>query len=160
MQTILDWSGGAAPARSQFQTGESIPSPVSSGEALQWRKPDGKIVSLSAGKPFTETDRPGVYTVTAGAKLQRFAVNLPLDESRTSPLSPDDLARLGVPLRSTAGFSAAKSPGAQRRLLQGELENRQKLWRWLIVGLLAVALGEIALGGWLGRRVKTLEVTP
>jgi hypothetical protein len=160
MQTILDWSGGAAPARSQFQTGESIPSPVSSGEALQWRKPDGKVVSLAAGKPFTETDRPGVYTVTAGAKLQRFAVNLPLDESRTSPLSPDDLARLGVPLRSTAGFSAAKSLGAQRRLLQGELENRQKLWRWLIVGLLAVALGEIALGGWLGRRVKTLEETP
>ena len=32
MQTILDWSGGAAPARSQFQTGESIPSPVSSGD--------------------------------------------------------------------------------------------------------------------------------
>lgn len=159
MQTILDWGGGAAPARSQFQTGESIPSPVSSGEALQWRKPDGKVVSLAAGKPFTETDRPGVYTVVAGAKLRRFAVNLPLDESRTSPLSPDDLARLGVPLRSTAEFSAAKSPGAQHRLLQGELENRQKLWRWLIVGLLAVALVEIALGGWLGRRVKTLEVT-
>ncbi len=160
MQTILDWSGGAAPARSQFQIGESIPSPVSSGEALQWRKPDGKVVSLAAGNPFTETDLPGVYTVTAGAKLRRFAVNLPLEESRTSPLSPDDLARLGVPLRSTAEFSAAKSPGAQHRLLQGELENRQKLWRWLIVGLLAVALVEIALGGWLGRRVKTLEVTP
>ncbi len=160
MQTILDWSGGAAPARSQFQTGEAIPSPVSSGDALQWRRPDGKVVGLAAGTPFTETDLPGIYTVTAGSRLRRFAVNLPLDESRTAPLSPDDLARLGVPLRSTAEFPAAKSPGEQRRLQQGELENRQKLWRWLIVGLLAVALVEIALGGWLGRRVKTVEVSP
>jgi hypothetical protein len=160
MQTILDWSGGAVPVRSQFQTGEAIPSPVSSGDALQWRKPDGKVVGLAVGTPFTGTDLPGIYTVMAGSRLRRFAVNLPLDESRTAPLSPDDLARLGVPLRSMAELPAAKSPGEQRRLQQGELENRQKLWRWLIVGLLAVALVEIALGGWLGRRVKTLEVTP
>jgi DNA-binding transcriptional regulator of glucitol operon len=38
------------------------------------------------------------------------------------------------------------------------LENRQKLWRWLIVGLLGVALVEIVLGGWLVRRVKAPEV--
>ena len=88
-------------------------------------------------------------------------MNLPLEESRTAPLSPDDFARLGVPLQSPAGIAAAKSPEAtQRRLQQEELETRQKSWRWLIVGLLAVALVEIALGGWLGRRVKTLEVAP
>jgi hypothetical protein len=160
MQTILDWSGGAVPARSQFQTGESIPSPVFSGDALQWRKPDGKVLALAAGTPFTETDMRGIYTVTAGARVRRFAVNLPLDESRTAPLSPDDLARLGVPLQSAPVFSAAISPGAQRRLLQAEMENRQKLWRWLIVALLGVALIEIVLGGWLAGRVKTLEATP
>ena len=157
MQTILDWSGGAAPARSQFQTGETIPSPVSPGDALQWRKPDGKVVVLAAGTAFTETDAPGIYTVTAGARMRRFAVNLPLDESRTAPMSPDDLARLGVPLRSAPEFSAAKSAVAQRRLLQEEAENRQKLWRWLMVGILAVALVEIVLEGWLTRRVQTLE---
>ena len=59
MQIILDWSGGAAPARSQFQIGEPIPSPVSSGDALQWRKPDGRVVGVAAGKPFTETDLRG-----------------------------------------------------------------------------------------------------
>jgi hypothetical protein len=160
MQTILDWSGGATPARSQFQTGDAVPCPVSSGDALQWRRPDGKVVGVAAGTPFTETDLPGIYTVTVGSRLRRFAVNLPLDESRTAPLSADDLARRGVPLRSMAEFPAAKSAGEQRRLQQGELENRQKLWRWLIVGLLTVALVEIALGGWLGRRVKTLEVRP
>ena len=161
MQIILDWSGGAAPSRSQFQVGEPIPSPVSSGDVLQWRKPDGRVVGVAAGKPFTETDLPGIYTVQAGSSLRRFAVNLPLDESRTAPLSPDDFARVGVPLVSTAGITTAKSPeAAQRRLQRADLEARQKVWRWLIVGLLAVALVEVALGGWLGRRVKTLEVAP
>jgi hypothetical protein len=160
MQSILDWSGGAVSARCQFQTGEPIPSPFSSDEALQWRKPDGKVVVLASGTPFVETDVPGIYTATAGSTTRRFAVNLPLDESRTAPLSPDDLARLGVPLGSATAFAAAKSPQAQRHLQQGELENRQKLWRWLIAGLLAVALVEIVLGGWLASRVKTLEATP
>ena len=158
LQTILEWSGGATTAHSQFQIGESIPSPVANGEALTWRKPDGKVVTLAAGIPFTETDVPGIYTVTAGAKTQRFAVNLPVDESRTAPLSPDDLARLGVPLRSASVFPAAQAPGIQRHLQEAELESRQKLWRWLIVALLAATLVEIILGGWLARRVKTLEV--
>jgi hypothetical protein len=159
MQTILDWSGGAVPTRSQFQTGESIPSPVSSGDAVQWRKPDGKVLTLAAGTPFTETDIRGIYTVTAGARVRRFAVNLPLDESRTAPLSADDLGRLGVPLQSAPVFAGAITPIKQRLLLKVEAENRQKLWRWLIAGLLGVALVEIVLGGWLTGRVKTLEVT-
>jgi hypothetical protein len=158
LQTILDWSGGAAPLRSQFVIGESIPSPVSAGDAPQWRKPDGKSVAVPAGTAFTDTDIPGIYSVTAGAKTQRFAVNLPLEESRTAPLSLDDLARLGVPLRNEKMFPIATTPGAQRHLQDAELEGRQKLWRWLLVALLAAALIEIVLGGWLARRVKTLEV--
>jgi hypothetical protein len=158
MQTLLDWSGGAPPLRCQFQIGESIPSPVSSGAALQWRKPDGKLVSLAAGQSFTDTDLPGIYTVMAASGLRHLAVNLPFDESRTAPMSPDDLARLGVPLQAAAAFAVADTVNSQRRVMQAELESRQKLWRWLIVGLLAVALFETVLAGWLSRRVKTLEV--
>ena len=87
-------------------------------------------------------------------------MNLPPDESRTAPLSPDDLARLGVPLQGTLAAPVVKSPESRRRFQEEELEIRQKLWRWFIVGILAVALVEIVLGGWLARRVKTLEVTP
>lgn len=156
MQTILDWSGGAVSARSQFQIGETIPSPLSSSAALSWRKPDGKTVSAAA---FAETDMPGIYTVEAGGTLHRFAVNLSLDESRTAPLSPDELARLGVPLQTAPVFAATPAPGVQRHLLQAEAEARQKLWRWVIVGLLGVALVEILLGGWLSAN-PNLNLTP
>ena len=160
MQTMLDWSGGAVPARFQFETGDAIPSPVSTGgAAVQWQKPDGKNESLAAGTSFAETDLPGIYTATFGDKRRQFAVNLPLDESRTAPMSPDELVRLGVPLQTPSLIPLAKMQEVQLHLQRAELENRQKLWRWLIVGVLAVMFGEIILGGWLARREKTVEVT-
>jgi anti-sigma-K factor RskA len=45
----------------------------------------------------------------------------------------------------------------QQHLQDAELENRQKLWRWLIVAALAVTFAEIVLSGWLARRVTTTE---
>jgi hypothetical protein len=177
MQTLLDWSGAATPARSQFLTGDAIPSPGSAGVSpasssspentklaggtpalpgnVQWQKPDGKREALAAGTPFTETDLPGIYVATFGGKERRFAVNLSLDESRTAPLSPDELARLGVPLQTGTEVPVARTQERQRHLQQAELESRQKLWRWLIVCVLAVTFGEIILGGWLSRRAKT-----
>jgi hypothetical protein len=159
MQTLLNWSGAAAPARFQFSTGDAIPSPVFSGNEVKWQKPDGKTEGLAAGQAFTETDLPGIYTAVFGGKERRFAVNLPLDESRTAPMSPDELARLGVPLQTPAEFAVAAVPERQRHLQQAELEDRQKLWRWLIVGVLAVTLGEIILSGRLARRPNTAEAT-
>jgi hypothetical protein len=160
MQTMFDWSGGTVPARFQFETGDAIPSPVSSGGApVQWQKPDGKNEPLAAGAAFSETDLPGIYTATFGDKRRQFAVNLPLDESRTAPMSPDELARLGVPLQTPSQIPAAKMQEAQLHLQRAELENRQKLWRWLIAGVLVLMFVEIILSGWLARREKTAEVT-
>jgi hypothetical protein len=180
LQAMLEWSGGGAPARTQFETGDSIPSPASSGTAaVQWEKPDGKKVTLAAGAAFDETDLPGVYTATLGAPAsgtarpnspadvpridkptlvdhrRQYAVNLPLDESRTATMSPDELSRLGVPLQTTSPVSVAQARQMQIHLQRAELENRQKLWRWLIVGVLAVMFGEILLSGWLARRPIT-----
>ena len=167
MQRLLDWSGADSPVRFQFLTGDAIPGIaiallVTAGTPslpqVEWQKPDGKKISLAADAPFTETDLPGIYTATMAGKQRRYAVNLSIDESRTAALAPDELARLGVPLRLAPDISAARAQAIQHHLQQAELENRQKLWRWLIAGVLAVTLGEIMLGGWLARRVKTAEV--
>ena len=156
MQAMLDWSGAGTPARFQFQTGDAIPSPVPAGGApVQWAKPDGTKAAVAAGAPFSETDAPGIYTATFGDKHRQFAVNLPLDESRTAPMSVDELARLGVPLQTPSQIPAAQVRAVQRHLQQAELENQQKVWRWLIVAVLAVMFGEIILSGWLARRELT-----
>jgi hypothetical protein len=163
MQRMLDWSGASSPVRFQFSTGDAIPSPGSSGvspalPAVEWQKPDGKKLPLNADSPFTETDLPGIYTASFTGKQRHYAVNLPLDESRTAPLAPDELARLGVPLQLTPQVSIAQTQARRHHLEQAELENRQKLWRWLIAGVLAITLLEITFSGWLARRVKTAEI--
>jgi hypothetical protein len=157
IQTLLDWSGAATPLRFQFETGDSIPSPVAVGAAVQWQTPDGKRKSLAANVSFSETDQPGIYRATVEGREHRFGVNLPLDESRTTPLSEDELSRLGVPLK-TMEPSLAQQQQASQQLARVDLESRQKLWRWLIVGALIFVLGETVLSGWLARRVKTAEV--
>jgi hypothetical protein len=160
METMLDWSGSGAPARFQFRTGDAIPSPHFSGDAVQWKKPDAQQRTLPAGAAFAETDLPGIYVAAAGGKERRFAVNLPLEESRVAPLSQDELARLGVPLGPAADEPVAATRLHQRQLRRAELENSQKLWRWFILAALAIACGEIILAGGLARGVKTAGATP
>ena len=156
MQSLLDWSVASVPARFQFETGETIPSPVAAGGAtMQWTKPDGTQTSLAAGTAFAESDAPGIYTATFGDKRRQFAVNLPLEESRTAPMSPDELSRLGVPLQTTSEIPPAQAQQRQIHLQRAELENQQTVWRWLIVGVLVGMLGEIILSGWLARRPLT-----
>ncbi len=155
MQTMLDWSGATAPARFQFQTGDAIPSPasLSGGAAVQWQKPDGKKNRVAGGRAVWRNRYAGNLHGRVGRRHRQFAVNLPVDESRTAPMPADELARLGVPLGPATEVAAAPIAGVQQRQMQrAELENRQKLWRWLLAAVLAVMLAEIILSGWLARR--------
>jgi hypothetical protein len=161
LQSLLDWSGAGSPPQTQFQTGDALPSPVAAGaEAVRWRKPDGSEITVPAGSAFTATEVPGIYLATTGNKAQRFAVNLPLEESRTGPLAVDELVSAGVPMRATVDPSVRQAQERKTRLEHEELENRQKLWRWLILAVLAITFVEIAVGGWLARRKDPVEATP
>jgi hypothetical protein len=156
MQVMLDWSVASVPARFQFETGEVIPSPVSAGgAAVVWETPDGKKTSLAAATGFNETDGPGIYTATFGEQRRQYAVNLPLEESRTAPMSPDELSRLGVPLQALSEVPLAQARQRQLHVQQAELENQQKVWRWLLAGVLVLLFAEIILSGWLARRPLT-----
>jgi hypothetical protein len=79
-------------------------------------------------------------------------VNLAPEESRTAPLLVEELERLGIPLAPQAKAAAAKERQRLERLQSVQLENRQKLWRWLIVAALVVLVMETWLAGRLTRR--------
>jgi hypothetical protein len=160
METTLDWSGSGAPARFQFRTGDAIPSPHFSEDTVRWTRPDGKQRTLPAGAAFSETDLPGIYVAAGGGKERRFAVNLPLEESRVAPLSQDELARLGLPVGPAVDEPTAASRIHQRKMRRTELENSQKLWRWFLLAALGVTGVEILLAGALaGSSVKSAEAT-
>jgi anti-sigma-K factor RskA len=85
-------------------------------------------------------------------------VNLDAAESRTAPRQVDELERLGVPLKP-ASPPAVPSPQPAQRHHQAELENRQKLWRWLLLGAAGVMIVEIGLAGWVTRQ-RAIQTQP
>jgi hypothetical protein len=130
---------------------------ASLGEAPQYFVGD----ALPAAAGGTVATKPGIVDFNEGGRAKRLAVNLDANESRTAPLSPDELERLGVPVAQPA--PVARSATKETILLQAaEAENRQKLWRWFIVAALVVLLIESALAGWTARRLtlKTEEAVP
>ncbi|MBI5772682.1 MAG: BatA domain-containing protein [Verrucomicrobia bacterium] len=161
LYSLLEQGGGGRNGPLQFIVGDEVPLPPDAqASAVTVRKPDGKEMSLAAGATkFSQTDQPGIYTITmAGGAAQRFAVNLDPAESRTAPLSLDELERLGVPLKKLDP-SAVQLARSQRELQNAELEGRQKMWRWLVVAALLALAVETLLAAWLTRR-STVESTP
>jgi len=143
----------------QYLINESIALPTSELAAAGNRSligPDGKAIELAKGaRTFDAADQPGIYRYTEGGKETLLAVNLHPDESRTMPIAIEDLERWGARLgkRESADEIAARD----RRLKSAELENRQKLWRWLILGVLGLLAVETALAGRLARRPAAVE---
>ena len=151
--SLLDLSGGMKAQLAQYVVGDpvSIATTNVTG-ALTVRKPDGTESKVNAGERFTGTALPGIYTVTGDQGSQRFAVNLDPGESRTAPLAVEELERLRLPIRSPDQQLVKEDEKKRLKLQAADLEQRQKLWRWLIVAALAVLLLETWLAGWLTRR--------
>jgi hypothetical protein len=153
LYSILEQAGGIKSQLTQFHIGEEINlASFAAQSSLSIGKPDGSQVQLGPGETrFAQTDQPGIYAVATLQPPVRFAVNLDGAESRTAPMSPEELMRLGVPLKSPE-IQLAKQQEQKRRLHDAELEQQQKLWRWLILAALGVLLAETCLAGWLTRR--------
>jgi len=159
LYSILEYGGVLAGQPSQYSVGDLVPMPhwaaVGSANASVVRRPDGTVVSLAARQEaFAQTDLPGIYTVESSAGARTFAVNLAAEESRTEPLPLEDIEALGVSLKASPVVALEV---AQRTSQQGspvEVEQRQKLWRWLLVAASAVLLVET----WMAGRTSSHQV--
>ena len=154
MWSLLEGAGGVGEFITQYAVGDPVVLPSEAAGALV-TTPAGGASTLAAGSAtFSATAELGVYRAAAGGREWRFAVNLDPAESRTAPLSPEELEQLGVPV--TRSEEASKPEAEKRGLLQGvEAEGRQKLWRWLIAAALAVLLLETMVAGRALRRTAT-----
>jgi hypothetical protein len=157
LYSVLETSGVPVPVPAQYWAGDRVPldSLVGASPAgAVIRLPGGSQVTVAAGETnFTQTAVPGVYTVTSSRGAKKFVVNLDPAESRTATLPFDELERLGVPTRDLLG-SEAQVLAKQVQLQNAEIENRQKLWRWVIVGTLLVLLLETWVAGRTSRAVS------
>jgi len=158
LASLLDWSGATALAPTSFVTGDSIPRlalGAPDGVAVSVRTPGGSTQALAAeAVAFGGTDEPGLYQATVGESTRLIPVTLEPAESRTAPLTVDDLEKLGVPLAQAA--DRAQAAAARAALPAAAVaESRQKLWRWILLAALGVLLLETVLAGRAARRATT-----
>jgi hypothetical protein len=151
---LVEQSSGIPQLPAQFLVGDSLPIAAAAGiehQNLTIKIPDGSDVTIGANETnFSNTLRPGIYRISAHPP-RRFAVNLDAAESRTAPMSPDELEKRGVPV-STPVASKGEEARHPERLQNAELENRQKLWRDLLIAAIALLLIESWLAGKTARR--------
>lgn len=136
-----------------FVVGRPAPLPdgVQLAEEPSVTKPNGTVVALAAdAQSFADADQPGIYEVAAIDGPLRFAVNLDPAETETAPLASEAFAQLGCRLMGSAG--AATDSKLIKQLRDLELERQQRIWKWLIVVVLAVLLAETWLAGSISRR--------
>jgi hypothetical protein len=158
LYSLLDLSGGMKAQLAQYVVGDAVSiTATNAAQGFTVRKPDGTDVKVAAGERFSGADLPGIYTVNGGPSAERFAVNLDPGESRTAPLPLEELERLRLPLKVPHPELVKQEEKKRLRLQAVELEQRQKLWRWLIVAALVVLVMETWLAGWLTRRTRTEE---
>ena len=114
------------------------------------RIPGGtELASLPVDQPFRGTDSPGIYHLSVPGRSEQIAVNLSADESRTSPMTTEQLENYGLTLTRREGPNDQQSLRRRQRQLQlAEMEQSQKLWQQILLAVLAVLLIETFLGGW------------
>ncbi len=127
---------------------DQVPMPAieAGGSGLTVHKPDGTIAAVPQGSPFfADTGEPGVYAVDTPDGTRSFAINLDPLESKTAALEDVTLQKWGCRLASQTPkpFNHAEL----RQMYNLELENRQKLWRWLILAAIGVLIVETWLAG-------------
>jgi hypothetical protein len=163
--TLLDRACGSTETLASSIVGQTVQLPASSSESsLIVTKPDGKESKVAADNSpltthhsltFKDTDQPGLYEVMKTSPVQRFAVNLAASESNTAPLELEQLEQLGV--KTGVKLTRAEELKRKRQERDTELESRQKIWRWLLIGVLGVLVFETFWAGRATRQISTAE---
>ncbi|WP_422927740.1 BatA domain-containing protein [Singulisphaera sp. PoT] len=152
MAALLDSGGSKTLDETSYLVDDAVPLPAGQapGGGFVVHKPNGSTVRVEAGKTsFAETDQPGVYTLDLAGGKRTFAVNLDPVESRTAPLPSETLEQLGCKLAN--GNPKVLDREQMRQMQNAELEGRQKVWRWLIIGAIGLLIVETLLAGRLSR---------
>ena len=157
MMRMIELAVKTEPVAQSSIVGDSIQTPQGYDRLLL---PDGTAQPVEASSMQTLSS-PGIYSFASSSaeKLAdlNFAVNLDPAESQIATMPVDQISALGVTVGSHN--SSALEVEKQRQLLDFELENRQKLWKWLILGAIGLIIAESWLAGKTDRLNRSMEST-
>jgi hypothetical protein len=95
---------------------------------------------LVEGAAWTDTapEQPGIYEVESGGARRLVALEVPASASNIERLPLETFEQLGVPLGSGVAGIASAPEASWRDATAVALEGRQKLWRWLLLAVVAL----------------------
>ncbi|MBM4039193.1 MAG: VWA domain-containing protein [Planctomycetes bacterium] len=152
------WAGPPRPAR-----GRDAPPTEDAGSArirrlnaeanvVEWEKPaEVRKASTSVSASFAP-EKPGLYELAFEGGSARFAANL---DPREPDFRPLDTKLLLSTVQKGPALEGERAPGGvsvvARATARERLENRQKLWRYLLFAALVALAGEMSLALRIGR---------
>jgi hypothetical protein len=138
---LLDLACGSTRSFGSTVVNAPVTLPDHREQSLVVQTPSNKQLLVEpTAAAFRETTEPGIYASGAGKDEFRFAVNLAASESDTAPLPLEQLEQLGLKLGQS--ITKAERLSRERQERDTELEARQQVWRWLMIGCLLLVILE------------------
>jgi len=171
---LVRYASGRNPAVEAFTTGQvldvtdaaamesaglgDVAEALASAEERVALTPDGESVPLDEGRHFLELNQPGFYQIRPpgqdDVRPVSIAVNVDRREAELDAMDAREVvAAVGGAVDGAPTQAAPGGPDADR-LRREDLERRQSLWRYLLIGALALLLLETLLSNRLGRRAR------
>ncbi|MCA9194767.1 MAG: BatA domain-containing protein [Planctomycetales bacterium] len=161
---MLDPDMGELDSRTAIEVGDPLPMGITS-EAEIFDSENKQIGQDVLARSPLDNDgvrngadirlyRPGLYRIVDQGHEWQVAVQVPASEGRLTPLDPAVFESYGISLGKSA--SHAERAELARQLKVEELENKQRLWQWLLLLCLVVLGMETYLAG---RAAHLLPVT-
>lgn len=116
-------------------------------EGERWADGASKTLEVEAdkeGKRSIIVEELGFYRIQRDGQQRFMAVNLPAAESDTNTMEVERLERLGVLTSDSNPTRLAIEKKEQRHGV--ELEGQQRVWRWLMIGMLGAIVVETIWG--------------
>ncbi len=156
VQGILDVAMETAPLKQSLWVNQPIEF-MPSTDARTMIKPDLEETEVKAGETrFEQTDLPGIYCLVKGDTDLNFAVNVDRAESETEPLPLEQLEMFALKIGRQSTSVAELAQLREKR--DRELEDQQKIWKWLILAAVTVLILETWLAGRTGSQRDSLAV--
>ncbi len=149
LQALFERAAGGEARPAIAEVGDTAR--LTAAGTASWRDLAGAAAGANGAAPA----QPGVYQIEEGGATRWVALETPASESRVDPLPLETWDQLGVPLHATAVTGAAPLPPPAGAAGEGaaEIEGRQKLWRWLLIGAAALLAAESLFAYVLGHRL-------
>ncbi len=150
--TMLDPSGRGQNTTDVFEVGELISAQGEDGVPDVLAADGAPLASDQWTRvgPAVSVHQPGLFQLQLADSRRPIAVQVPAVEGQQTPLDSDIFEQYGVTLGQVD--CDEKRRESSRQLKLAELENKQRLWQWLIAAALGVLAVETWLAGSLARR--------